>query len=414
MQFKQLLKKTLIFGFGVIGVSVVFSLLVGEFIVKHVMPQQTYSLARAQGLNIFETSPLLPYTIKKNVDQFFHIAYTREFTHHASTNSHGIRGKEFTDEKPADTYRILFLGDSITFGWGVEDEDAYPAVVEKYLSQALKKDKYQRVEVVNAGFTDGNSPDTYYLYYKEIGASYHPDLVIANFHPPNDISDIQDHSWDKVDENNLPLSISSKTYIPKDGYMVSRKKTKWKYEIPILRNWHLGILFFDALEKGAPQVVDKIKQALHIEDDTPAVTPSQTEECLQYMEKKHCVDELWKYVDTPKVMFTALKKEVEANQAEFIVTLMPGPNQVRPLSTQADRLTLLPTLQPQKYYADYFLAEKFTYFDFTPALIAQNADGIFYHLDGHINKYGHAVVAKALTVELLKLKPDLFLQDITY
>jgi len=43
-----------------------------------------------------------------------------------STNSFGFRGAEFTRAKPPGTIRILFLGDSFTFGEGVHDQATLP------------------------------------------------------------------------------------------------------------------------------------------------------------------------------------------------------------------------------------------------------------------------------------------------
>ncbi len=408
MQLKQLLKKTLIFGLGVVVVSLILSLVVGEFIVKHIYPQQTYSLARAQGLNIFEPSSLLPFTLKKNVDKFLHLAFTREFTHFASTNTHATRGHDFTDEKPQDTYRILFLGDSITFGWGVEDNEAYPVLVEKLLNPLLKKGEYKQVETINAGFTDTNSPDTYYLFYKEIGRKYNPDLVIVNFHPPNDIGDLADHSWDQVDQNQLPLKISGKTYKADNGFLVTRKKTKWKYEIPILRDWHLGILFFNALEKGAPQIVDQIERSLGIEEEKEVFNQNDIYTCIYSMKKEDCKDELWQSLEVSKQMFVALQKITSENSDALIVTHMPGPHQIVPLFEKPERQELLKNLNPQKAYAAFFKDRQFDYIDFTDPLLAQNPKDVFYHLDGHINKRGHEVVAKAIVVYLQKSKPELF------
>ena len=43
-----------------------------------------------------------------------------------TTNSDGFRGnKDFAKEKIQETKRIAFIGDSFTFGWGVEDEVYY-------------------------------------------------------------------------------------------------------------------------------------------------------------------------------------------------------------------------------------------------------------------------------------------------
>lgn len=49
----------------------------------------------------------------------------------------------------ADEIRVLFLGDSLTAGLGVEKDQAYPAVVGELLRQQVRKD----VKIINAGIS---------------------------------------------------------------------------------------------------------------------------------------------------------------------------------------------------------------------------------------------------------------------
>src|SRR3989344_7154089 len=44
------------------------------------------------------------------------------------TNSLGFRSPEITMPKPSGTLRILFIGDSLTAGWGVDEDAPYPRV----------------------------------------------------------------------------------------------------------------------------------------------------------------------------------------------------------------------------------------------------------------------------------------------
>ncbi|MCL5969932.1 MAG: SGNH/GDSL hydrolase family protein [Patescibacteria group bacterium] len=414
MNIDNIIKKTFIFSLAVFLVSLVFSIIVGEFVVKHLIPQKTYKLARMEGLSIFESSPIIPYTLRKNVNRFMHIAYTREFTHFVSTNSQGTRGAEFPVEKPPNTYRILFLGDSITFGWGVEDNQTYPYLVEKFLNQSLKQNtKYNKVEVINAGFTDSNSLDTFYVYYKEIGVKYKPDLVIVDFHPFNDLSDMYYHNWDKVDQNGYPLKISSKTHYVKDGYQISIQKTNWKYEVPILRNTHLGMLLMNAMDSGAPQLVSKIKKMLGVTDDKPVFTSEQDINCVLSLNQRDCPEALWPYVDKAKFMFSGIKKVASDNKEELLLTFMPGPNQVKPLANIEPKLRNLSEVNPQKYYREFFQKSSFQYLDFLPLFLSQQQPmDFFYNQDGHINPGGHQLVARSITAYLQQQKPDLF-TDIT-
>ena len=62
-----------------------------------------------------------------------------------SINELGLRAKPVLSNQH-NFRRILFLGDSIAFGWGVEEEDT----VEKRL-EALFIENHKNVEVLNAG-----------------------------------------------------------------------------------------------------------------------------------------------------------------------------------------------------------------------------------------------------------------------
>ncbi len=64
------------------------------------------------------------------------------------TNSLGLRSAEVTRAKPAGAFRILALGDSVTFGWGLRGEDAYPSQLASLLATLRPN---QHFEVINAG-----------------------------------------------------------------------------------------------------------------------------------------------------------------------------------------------------------------------------------------------------------------------
>jgi hypothetical protein len=42
------------------------------------------------------------------------------------TNSAGFRGRELTEAKPPGVFRVAVIGDSITMGSGVREDDTYP------------------------------------------------------------------------------------------------------------------------------------------------------------------------------------------------------------------------------------------------------------------------------------------------
>jgi hypothetical protein len=87
-------------------------------------------------------------------------------------NSDGIRGKQVLGiEKTIDTTRIVVVGDSFSFGEGVNDDETYPAKLEKMLPNT---------EVLNLA-VHGYGIDQMTLRLNLDGFSYHPDYVIYAF-----------------------------------------------------------------------------------------------------------------------------------------------------------------------------------------------------------------------------------------
>jgi lysophospholipase L1-like esterase len=99
-------------------------------------------------------------------------------------NAWGFRGAEWTATKPANTFRILVLGDSLTFGQGVEESAVYTSMVEKAL---LSRFPGQKVEVINTGVQGYSAVDEMNLLNK-IGDLLKPDLVLVGFYE-NDLRD---------------------------------------------------------------------------------------------------------------------------------------------------------------------------------------------------------------------------------
>lgn len=88
-------------------------------------------------------------------------------------NSKGLRDREFEYKKNPGTERILFLGDSLTLGWGVPFEFIFTKLLEKELTSFRKI----RTEVINAGVVQYNSEQEF-TYYKTEGYKYDSDLVM--------------------------------------------------------------------------------------------------------------------------------------------------------------------------------------------------------------------------------------------
>ena len=91
-------------------------------------------------------------------------------------NSAGLRDREYSRTKPPGVYRIVWLGDSTTVGWGVPAALTAPALLAAELN-ARGPGTY---EVLNAGV--GNYGTVQEVeHYRTIDRSFHPDLVILEY-----------------------------------------------------------------------------------------------------------------------------------------------------------------------------------------------------------------------------------------
>ncbi len=91
-------------------------------------------------------------------------------------NNLGMRGPDVSIEKPPGTFRILGVGDSVTFGYGVPEEDTFLDVLQDKLNaDSTGKLHYQ---VLNAG--DPATGLDYYTYkVEQVGAELKPDLILV-------------------------------------------------------------------------------------------------------------------------------------------------------------------------------------------------------------------------------------------
>jgi hypothetical protein len=101
-----------------------------------------------------------------------------------SINALGFRDtREYSLSKARNTFRILILGDSVTFGHGALFETTYPYLVEQRL-KAWRRDV--NWEVWNLGVPGYNTADEL-AYLKEVRDRFQPDLVVVGWFP-NDIT----------------------------------------------------------------------------------------------------------------------------------------------------------------------------------------------------------------------------------
>lgn len=93
-----------------------------------------------------------------------------------TTNGRGLRERELPLAKPPGTRRIVFVGDSVTFGPGVRDDQPFPRVLETSLDESGAGP----VETINTGVVGYNSIQEL-ARLEQSGLPYQPDVVVLTF-----------------------------------------------------------------------------------------------------------------------------------------------------------------------------------------------------------------------------------------
>lgn len=99
------------------------------------------------------------------------------FSVDVAINSRGLRGDEVSLRKPEGVRRVLVVGDSFAWGFGVEKEDTFA----EQLARAIPA-----TEVIN-GAVSGYSTDQALLWLRLEGSQYEPDVVVYALSGNDDI-----------------------------------------------------------------------------------------------------------------------------------------------------------------------------------------------------------------------------------
>lgn len=111
-------------------------------------------------------------------------------------NERGLRDRSILP-KASGEYRILALGDSVTFGWGVDQDKIFPVRLESLLEWRL----HRPVRVINSGVGGYNTVQEV-TYFKQEGMALQPDLVILTY-VQNDVEELNP-AWNPSASSSLP------------------------------------------------------------------------------------------------------------------------------------------------------------------------------------------------------------------
>ncbi len=177
--------------------------------------------------NSFENLVVHPLKNKVNYSHLFNRTVV------ATINSEGFRGEKVDLIKGENITRILVLGDSCTFGYGLLDNETSPHLLEKKLNSG------GNFEVLNFGVSDYDTDlEIERLIYH--GLKWNPDIVILAY-VSNDIEDtkkareIQNTVLRCIQESELETNPQMKDFQLK--YVGSMYHERYIYGLPFEEVW---------------------------------------------------------------------------------------------------------------------------------------------------------------------------------
>jgi len=348
-----------------------------ELLIRLFLPQDTFGRLLMNRPAMFRESDVLEFELLPGYKGKY---VKEEFDTTITINSKGYRGREFDLSKNG-RFRILTIGDSFTLGIGVEDNESYPARMEKILTNDYH---LKDIEIVNAGFAAGFSPDTYYLYLKERGLKLQPDLILIGFFIGNDLDHGKAfwHKWVETDQEGLPLKIENEGASVENNRWVLRKK-RLRYQLPVLRDshfFHLALTSASGLKRLLTGAAGSSSELYN-----PFIYKVTYEERTNVIVKK------------VQTLFRAMARLAAKEAIPLAVIMIPAREQVYPDEFGLLNNRELDLQKPQRILAGFFQRERIPYLDLLPYLKARSKENLFYFRDDmHWTVKGHELASEVI------------------
>jgi hypothetical protein len=319
-------------------------------------------------------------------------------------NSRGYRGREHPWDAPAG-FRILGLGDSFAFGFGVEEDDTYLSRLERALSD-------RRVEVINAGLA-GMGPDNEAQLLAADGPGLRPNLVLVGFFVGNDPMDALTGSTRTELRDGAPVmpeGFVERWYRPlRPGVILPQPLARSSQA----RGLGLPIPFKDSLRRHSHAyrfVTGRIGRLLAASQAARAGPPPT--EFNPFQQEAFCLrsyppefDLAWTRV---KTALGQMKTWCDEHGARLVIVAIPTEAQVDPQRWAAVRQQFrlndddFDLEKPQRILGAFASENGVPFIDLLPALRAARptAGPLYFRTDIHWTPRGHTVAADEILRQL--------------
>jgi len=340
--------------------SLVLSLILGEIFLRLFFPQRLY-------YNISQWDPYVGFTLIPNIEGY---SKTDEYVMHMKINSRGLRDREFEFNKPKKTFRIGVFGDSFTFGEGVQNDEAYPKILEYRLNNDEGITSLGvNIQVLNFGI--GKTGTSHQLaWYQKEGKKYELDMVLVGFLSGNDFVNNQGGVFYLKDDQLI--------HNPK-AYSSVRKLQKIAYRLPfyswLANHSHLANLF----RKAATIYDDRRRQRRSEPNRREDIDGEQMTSLAN--------------VQLTIKIIEKLQEETSTNKSDFLIVHLHCKRQK--VLSDYSQTEKIPTYVSQWESLHQYLREKnIKTLDLVSVFSSLSESQYYFVKDGHMRKSGHHVAAE--------------------
>lgn len=371
--------------------ALLIALASAEIVVRFLF-QERYVVFELHGIHRVSPHPEIVYELRPGAELSFYYKDQKEQITY-QINSAGLRSPEIEEQKPDHCLRIITIGDSVTFGVRVDQDEIYSSRLEDMLNNwAMSQDVNKTFSVLNPSACGWNTfNEASWIEFR--GEDFDPDIILVQF-SMNDVDDPLAHMGTTI--------LYHLKEIPHDFFPVDPGISK---NVNIFTHTADDINIRDVLRWYGPRIsklyafTQHVFQGIklkHKASQKGTHSPLWLSWCLDYL-----ADPSSPQVEWLKKQFVRLKSLSDYHRVPLVIVIFPLSYQLN-----TDNSAWRKAIQNVKLFIK---DAGLDYLDLTPFFEDVSGNNQFYlYLSGdasHLNAAGHNFTAQRIHDFLLNYPP---------
>lgn len=369
-----------------------------------------FALVQGGPPDIHRSSDHLGHELVPDLD-FVHLWDARESRSQIRINALGLRGRELPARVPGD-FRILLLGDSYTFGYGVGDDETFAQVLESSLNGG-REAPATRYVVINAGVS-GYGTTHELLQFETKGRDLRPDLVVLNLFVGNDLQDNLCLEYLSLRSHGRPPCFSLEDDVLREVPLGGRPRRRTPATLSVIERIRLSLgrsELFDVVSQRGARILGSNPWLVRLLYSVGAeIHPGYLPHVVGGWYVPEHADRGWKLTQS---LLRRLHGDVLETGARLAVVIIPSRTQVLPRLFEVSRVLYADSPPAREFIRDpwrpqrlltAFLDDKgIPSLDLGPEIAAyESVEDLYFPIISHWNHDGHRLAARAVLQFLVR------------